>query len=47
MPDWPSVVIAVVAATLLVTKRAEVIPVILGSGAAGLLLWAAGIQRAT
>jgi chromate transporter len=47
MPDWPSVVIAVVAAVLLVTKKAEVIPVILGSGAAGLLLWAAGIQRAT
>ncbi|MBC8024293.1 MAG: chromate transporter, partial [Burkholderiales bacterium] len=45
--DWPSAVIAVVAAYVLVTKKAEVIPVIVASGLAGLLLWGVGLQRAT
>jgi len=45
--DWPSAVIAVVAAVLLVTKKSEVIPVIAGSGAIGLALWGFGIYRAT
>jgi chromate transporter len=45
--DWPSAVIAVVAAYVLVARKAEVIPVIAASGLAGLLLWAAGLQRAT
>jgi chromate transporter len=40
--DAASVVIAVIATTVLVTKRAEVIPVILASGAAGFALWALG-----
>ena len=45
--DWASAVIAVVAAALLITKKSDVIPVIALSAAAGLLLWAAGVQRAT
>ncbi|HUQ27132.1 MAG TPA: chromate efflux transporter [Usitatibacter sp.] len=44
--DWPSAVIAVVAAYVLVNKKSDVIPVILASGLAGLLLWSAGLQRA-
>jgi chromate transporter len=40
--DWASVVIAAVATAVLVARRAEVIPVILASGAAGLALWALG-----
>lgn len=45
--DWPSAFIAVVAAALLVAKKAGVIPVIAASGLAGLALWAAGLQAAT
>jgi chromate transporter len=45
--DGVSAVIAGVAAMLLVTKKTEVIPVIVASGAAGLALWGAGIYRAT
>ena len=45
--DWPSLAVAVVAAILLVTKKSDVIPVIVASGVAGLLLWTAGLQRAT
>ena len=37
-----SVAIAAVAAALLVTRKVEVIPLILASGAAALALWAAG-----
>jgi chromate transporter len=44
--DWASALIAIVAAILLVTKKSDVIPVIAGSGVVGLLLWAAGLQRA-
>ena len=40
--DVASVVIAVVATALLVSRRADVIAVIAASGAAGLALWAAG-----
>ncbi len=47
MPDWPAAIIAIVAAALLVTKKAGVIPVIVASGLAGLALWAAGLQPAT
>jgi hypothetical protein len=45
--DRASAVIAMVAAVLLVTKKSEVIPVIVGSGAIGLALWGLGIYRAT
>ena len=45
--DAPSAVIAVLAAVLLVTKKSDVIPVILGSGAIGLALWGLGLYRAT
>jgi chromate transporter len=45
--DWPAGVIAAVAAVLLVTKKAGVIPVIVASGLAGLALWAAGLHAAT
>jgi len=45
--DWPSAVIAAVAAVLLVTKKSDVIPVIVGSGAIGLALWGLGLYRAT
>ena len=41
--DTASALIALVAAIVLLTKKAEVIPVIAASGAAGLALWAAGI----
>ena len=44
--DWASVAIALVAAIALVTRRAEVIPVIVASGLAGLALWALGFQGA-
>jgi chromate transporter len=44
--DWPSAVIASLAAYVLVAKKADVIPVILASGLAGLLLWSLGLQRA-
>ena len=44
--DAASAVIAVLAFAALWTKRAGVIPVILASGAAGLALWAAGLQAA-
>ncbi|MGZ5066937.1 MAG: chromate efflux transporter [Usitatibacter sp.] len=44
--DLASAVIALAAFALLVTKRLEVIPVIAASGAAGLALWAAGLQPA-
>jgi chromate transporter len=40
--DGASVAIAIVAAALLVARKVEVIPVIVGSGLAGLALWAAG-----
>ena len=45
--DWPSAVITLAAAALLVTKKLDVIPVIVASGLAGLALWAAGLQAAT
>ena len=41
--DYASAVIAAIAATLLLMKKAEVIPVIVASGIAGLALWAAGV----
>jgi len=44
--DGASALIAAVAAALLLTKKAEVIPVIGASGLAGLALWAAGLQLA-
>jgi chromate transporter len=40
--DWASIVIALVATVVLVRRKAEVIPVIAASGAAGLALWLAG-----
>ena len=40
--DAASVAIAVIAAALLVTRKVEVIPVIVASGLAGLALWGAG-----
>ena len=40
--QWPAIAIAAVATFVLVTRRAEVIPVIAASGAAGLALWALG-----
>jgi chromate transporter len=45
--DYPSAVIAAVAAALLLAKKAEVIPLIGASGLAGLALWAAGLHSAT
>jgi chromate transporter len=45
-PDFASIAIAAIAIVLLVWKRLGVIPVVLGSGAAGLALWAAGLQGA-
>jgi chromate transporter len=44
--DLASVAIALLATVALVSKRAEVIPVIAASGLAGLALWAAGLQGA-
>jgi len=44
--DFVSAAIAAAATLLLVWKRLGVIPVVLGSGAAGLALWAAGLQGA-
>jgi chromate transporter len=44
--DSVSVAIAAICAAALLSKRLEVIPVILASGLAGLGLWAAGLQRA-
>jgi len=44
--DIASALIAAVAAALLVTKKSDVIPVIAAAGAAGLLLWMAGLQPA-
>ena len=44
--DIASALIAAVAAALLVTRKSDVIPVIAGAGAAGLLLWMAGLQPA-
>ncbi|HEY2627812.1 MAG TPA: chromate efflux transporter [Usitatibacter sp.] len=41
--DYPSAVIALVAAVALLAKKVEVIPVIAASGVAGLALWAAGL----
>jgi chromate transporter len=45
--DWASMAIAAAAFAALVSRRAEVIPVIAASGLAGLALWAAGLQGAT
>ncbi len=45
--DYASAVIAAVVAVLLLTKKAEVIPVIGTSGLAGWLLWVAGLHSAT
>jgi chromate transporter len=45
--DVASVVIAVIATAVLVSRKAEVIPVIAASGLVGLALWAAGLQGAT
>jgi chromate transporter len=42
--DMVSVIIAVLAAAALLSRKVEVIPVILASGLAGLALWAAGLQ---
>jgi chromate transporter len=44
--DMASAGIAILATVLLVVKKMGVIPVVLGSGAAGLVLWAAGLQGA-
>ena len=44
--DWPSAAIVAIAAYVLVAKKADVIPVIVASGLAGLLLWGVGLQRA-
>jgi chromate transporter len=51
---WPhgafdpwSALITVIAAVLLVTRKLDVIPVILGSALAGLLLWGVGLYRPT
>jgi chromate transporter len=44
--DFASAAIAIAATLLLVVKRLGVIPVVLGSGAAGLALWALGLQGA-
>jgi len=44
--DVASVAIAALATLALVWKRVDVIPVIAASGAAGLALWAAGVQAA-
>ena len=44
--DAVSFAIAAVCAVALVSKKLDVIPVIAASGAAGLALWAAGLQRA-
>ena len=45
--DGFSAAIAALAAVALVSRRVEVIPVIIASGLAGLALWAAGLQGAT
>jgi chromate transporter len=42
--DWASAVIAAVAATGLLARRVEVIPVIVASGIAGLALWVTGLR---
>ncbi|MGZ5573024.1 MAG: chromate transporter, partial [Usitatibacter sp.] len=44
--DAASVAIAAVATAALVSRRVEIIPVIVASGVAGLVLWAAGLQGA-
>jgi chromate transporter len=44
--DIAAIAIAAMSTVLLVWKRLGVIPVVLGSGAAGLALWAAGLQGA-
>jgi chromate transporter len=44
--DAASAVLAILCAIVLVSKRLDVIPVIAASGAAGLALWAAGLQPA-
>ena len=44
--DGVSAAIAAICALALLSKRVEVIPVIVASGLAGLALWATGIQRA-
>jgi chromate transporter len=44
--DWPSAAIALACVVALVSKRLDVMPVIGLSAAAGLLLWAAGLQGA-
>ena len=44
--EWGSLAIAAAAAIALVWRRAEVIPVIGASAAAGLALWALGLQGA-
>jgi chromate transporter len=45
--DFAAAAIALIATVALVSKRVEVIPVIVASGLAGLALWAAGFQGAT
>jgi chromate transporter len=45
--DGFSAAIAALAAIALISRRVEVIPVIVASGLAGLALWAAGLQGAT
>jgi chromate transporter len=45
--DLAAAAIALAATAALVSKRVEVIPVIVASGLAGLALWAAGLQPAT
>ena len=45
--DWASMGIAAAAALLLLTRKLDVIPVIGLAAAAGLALWAAGLQGAT
>ena len=44
--DWVSAIIATLALAALLTKKADVIPVIAASGLAGLALWAAGYAGA-
>ncbi|HUQ27866.1 MAG TPA: chromate transporter, partial [Usitatibacter sp.] len=44
--EWGSVAIAVVSFALLVTRRAEIIPVIGASALVGVALWAFGVQGA-
>ena len=44
--DYASALVAIAATWLLVRKKVGIIPVVLASGAAGLALWAAGLQAA-